>query len=31
MKTITLQQPQKIVFGSGCIETLVADYLKLGY
>lgn len=31
MKTITLQQPQKIVFGSGCIETLVDDYLKLGY
>ena len=31
MKTITLQQPPKIVFGSGCIETLVEDYLKLGY
>lgn len=31
MKTITLQQPPKIVFGSGCIETLVDDYLKLGY
>ena len=31
MRTITLQQPQKIVFGSGCIETLVEDYLKLGF
>ena len=31
MKTIALQQPQKIVFGSGCIETFVEDYLKLGY
>lgn len=31
MKQITLQQPQKIVFGSGCTNTLVEDYLKLGF
>ena len=31
MKQITLQQPQRIVFGSGCINTLVEDYLKLGF
>ncbi|MBQ7423094.1 MAG: iron-containing alcohol dehydrogenase [Prevotella sp.] len=31
MKQITLQQPQKIVFGSGCIDTLVEDYQKLGF
>lgn len=31
MKAITLLQPQKIVFGTGCIETLVEDYKKLGY
>ena len=31
MKAITLLQPQKIVFGTGCIHTFVEDYLKLGY
>ena len=31
MKAITLLQPQKIVFGTGCIQTFVEDYLKLGY
>lgn len=31
MKQITLQQPQKIVFGSGCLETLVSDYLSMGF
>lgn len=31
MKTIALQQPQKIVFGSGCINTFVEDYQKLGF
>ena len=31
MKQITLLQPQKIVFGTGCIQTLVVDYKKLGY
>jgi len=30
MKAITLLQPQKIVFGTGCIETFVEDYKKLG-
>ena len=30
MKAITLLQPQKIVFGTGCIETFKEDYLKLG-
>ena len=30
MKAITLLQPQKIVFGTGCIETFVEDYQKLG-
>ena len=30
MKAITLLQPQKIVFGTGCIQTLVDDYQKLG-
>ena len=30
MKAITLLQPQKIVFGTGCIQTLVEDYKKLG-
>ena len=30
MKTITLLQPQKIVFGTGCIETFTEDYLRLG-
>lgn len=28
MKTITLLQPQRIVFGTGCIQTLVEDYKK---
>ncbi len=31
MKTIALQQPQKIVFGSGCLNTFVEDYQKLGF
>ena len=31
MKSITLLQPQKIVFGTGCIETFVEDYKKLGF
>ena len=31
MKAITLLQPQKIVFGTGCIQTLVEDYRKLGF
>jgi len=31
MKTIALQQPQKIVFGSGCINNFVEDYQKLGF
>ena len=31
MKAITLLQPQKIVFGTGCIQTFVEDYLKLGF
>ena len=31
MKAITLLQPQKIVFGTGCIQTLVEDYKKMGY
>lgn len=31
MKAITLLQPQKIVFGTGCIQTLVNDYKALGY
>ena len=30
MKPITLLQPQKIVFGTGCIQTLVDDYGQLG-
>ena len=30
MKAITLLQPQKIVFGTGCIETFTEDYKKLG-
>jgi alcohol dehydrogenase class IV len=29
MKGITLLQPQKIVFGTGCIQTLVDDYKKM--
>ena len=31
MRSITLLQPQKIVFGTGCIQTFTEDYLKLGY
>jgi alcohol dehydrogenase class IV len=30
MKAITLLQPQKIVFGTGCVKTLVEDYKKMG-
>jgi len=30
MKTITLLQPQKVVFGTGCIAQFVDDYLQLG-
>ena len=30
MKPITLLQPQKIVFGTGCLQTLVDDYKKMG-
>jgi len=30
MTPITLLQPQKIVFGTGCIETFTDDYKKLG-
>ena len=30
MKQITLLQPQKIVFGTGCIQTFVDNYLKMG-
>lgn len=29
MREITLQQPQKIVFGLGCIRTFVDDYLAM--
>ena len=31
MTPITLLQPQKIVFGTGCIQTFCDDYLKLGF
>ncbi len=31
MKPITILQPQKTVFGSGCIQTFVDDYLSLGH
>lgn len=31
MRTITFLQPTKTVFGTGCIEQLAEDYLKLGY
>lgn len=31
MNPITLLQPQKVVFGTGCIQTFVEDYLKLGF
>jgi alcohol dehydrogenase class IV len=30
MRAITLLQPQKIVFGTGCIQTFVDDYKKMG-
>ena len=30
MKAITLLQPQKIVFGTGCIQTFVEDYKNMG-
>ena len=30
MKAITLLQPQKIVFGTGCIQTFTEDYKKMG-
>lgn len=30
MKAITLLQPQKIVFGTGCTAQLCEDYLKMG-
>ena len=31
MKAITLLQPQKIVFGTGCTEQFCEDYLKMGF
>lgn len=31
MKPITIQQPQRIVFGSGCLAQFCEDYLKMGY
>ena len=31
MKQINLLQPQKIVFGTGCVATLVEDYKKMGF
>lgn len=31
MKPITLMQPQKIVFGTGCMKTFCNDYLAMGY
>lgn len=31
MRNITLLQPQKTVFGTGCINQFAEDYLKLGY
>ncbi len=31
MRTITLLQPQKIVFGTGCIAQFCDDYLAMGY
>ena len=30
MKPIVLSQPQRIVFGSGCISQFADEYLKLG-
>ena len=31
MKAITLLQPQKIVYGTGCTEQFCEDYLKMGF
>ncbi len=31
MKTITLLQPAKVVFGTGCVSQFVEDYLSLGF
>lgn len=31
MKPITLLQPQKVVFGTGCINQFCDDYLQLGF
>ena len=31
MKPITLLQPPRIVFGSGCLDQFTEDYLKLGH
>ena len=31
MKAITLLQPQKIVFGTGCIQNFIDDYRQLGF
>lgn len=31
MKEITLLQPKKIVFGTGCVNQFAEDYLKLGF
>lgn len=31
MRNITLLQPQKTVFGTGCIDQFAEDYLKLGF
>lgn len=31
MKGITLMQPQKIVFGTGCMQQFCKDYLAMGY
>lgn len=30
MNSIILQQPQRIVFGTGCIDTFVSDFAQLG-
>ncbi len=31
MKSVTLLQPQKVVFGTGCTSQFCEDYLKLGF
>lgn len=31
MKAITLLQPQKVVFGTGCISQFCDDYIRLGF